>query len=424
MLASRSGPPRIFVSSTIHDFRDLRSALKFWLAELGYEVMLSELNDFAKPFDTNSYNACLQAIDDCEYFVLLIGARTGGVLNEQEGASITRMEYRHAYERLKQGRLKLLVFVRKEIWDVREDRRTLERVLREEYQKDHELSDQDVVALTNHPSRAINNPEATFSFLAEVARSSEMKQAVTVGADFPKGNWIHVFNTFEDIALALRQVLHITGNLRRRALVLGLRQEFIRNLSKLLKRKNEIVPVNQGARDAWAILQAQSGSQEKRKLTEVSPVEARLLNTLIAGTLNLPRELETRFLDEALRSGEFLEHDGQADNYKIGPLLQCLIELGGTLEAFRNNQLVAERRTQFVEYITKGSGDETVSVSNVDLTLLGWITEQAETTIRRLVSAFRILGGQPDVETAADIKTGGVIDLPTKNPPTWDEIEH
>jgi len=98
------------------------------------------------------------------------------------------------------------------------------------------------VALTNHPSRAINNPEATFSFLAEVARSSEMKQAVTVGADFPKGNWIHVFNTFEDIALALRQVLHITGNLRRRALVLGLRQEFIRNLSKLLSGRTRSFP--------------------------------------------------------------------------------------------------------------------------------------------------------------------------------------
>ena len=28
--------------------------------------MLSELNDFAKPFDANWYNACLQAIDDWE----------------------------------------------------------------------------------------------------------------------------------------------------------------------------------------------------------------------------------------------------------------------------------------------------------------------------------------------------------------------
>ena len=116
-----------------------------------------------------------------------------------------------------------------------------------------------------------------------------MKQAVTVGADFPKGNWIHVFNTFEDIALALRQALHITGGLRRRALVLGLRQEFIRNLIKLLvKRKNEIAPVNQGALTAWAILQAESRSQEKGKLTEDSPVvEARLLNTLITGTVGL-----------------------------------------------------------------------------------------------------------------------------------------
>jgi hypothetical protein len=31
--------PAVFISSTVHDFRDLRSALKFWLEELGYEVM-------------------------------------------------------------------------------------------------------------------------------------------------------------------------------------------------------------------------------------------------------------------------------------------------------------------------------------------------------------------------------------------------
>jgi hypothetical protein len=59
--------------------------------------MLSESNDFAKPFDENSYEACLRTIDDCDYFVLLIGARTGGLYNEREGVSITRMEYRHAY---------------------------------------------------------------------------------------------------------------------------------------------------------------------------------------------------------------------------------------------------------------------------------------------------------------------------------------
>lgn len=33
--------PKVFVSSTIYDFKDLRSALKYWLAEKGYEVRKS-----------------------------------------------------------------------------------------------------------------------------------------------------------------------------------------------------------------------------------------------------------------------------------------------------------------------------------------------------------------------------------------------
>ena len=38
--------PKIFISSTIYDFQDLRSALKYWFKEYGYEARLSEYNDF------------------------------------------------------------------------------------------------------------------------------------------------------------------------------------------------------------------------------------------------------------------------------------------------------------------------------------------------------------------------------------------
>ena len=46
--------PRVFVSSTIYDFKDLRSALKFWLEELGLEVLMSEFNDFFRQPEQDS----------------------------------------------------------------------------------------------------------------------------------------------------------------------------------------------------------------------------------------------------------------------------------------------------------------------------------------------------------------------------------
>ncbi|MBI3797446.1 MAG: DUF4062 domain-containing protein [Deltaproteobacteria bacterium] len=55
-----SGPkPKVFVSSTIYDFHDLRSALKLWLEEYGYEVLMSDFNDFPQLPDKNSYESCL-----------------------------------------------------------------------------------------------------------------------------------------------------------------------------------------------------------------------------------------------------------------------------------------------------------------------------------------------------------------------------
>ena len=34
--------PRVFISSTIYDFKDLRSALKYWLEEMGFEAVLQK----------------------------------------------------------------------------------------------------------------------------------------------------------------------------------------------------------------------------------------------------------------------------------------------------------------------------------------------------------------------------------------------
>jgi Domain of unknown function (DUF4062) len=42
--------PTVFISSTIYDFKDLRSAIKYYLEELGFEVFASDYNDFPKQY--------------------------------------------------------------------------------------------------------------------------------------------------------------------------------------------------------------------------------------------------------------------------------------------------------------------------------------------------------------------------------------
>ena len=149
--------PKVFISSTIYDFRDLRSALKYWLETLGYEVYLSEYGDFPTDSGRSSYDCCFQVIDQCDYFILLIGSRVGGWYNESERISITQAEYRHAYQRMVDNdSIKIVSFVRKEIWDVREDRKALEKYL-ENNAIFESITEDQKKRIVSHPSKFVTN---------------------------------------------------------------------------------------------------------------------------------------------------------------------------------------------------------------------------------------------------------------------------
>lgn len=186
--------PTFFLSSTILDFQDLRSALKFYLEEQGCEVLASEFNDFTKPLDKHSYDACLEAIHSADYFILLIGSRVGGWYDETSRVSITMREYREAYELQTQGKIKLLNFVRDDVWRVREDRRELSQYL-ESLSVDKNLRK----IIVNYPSKFAADAAFISEFITEVGRNHETKTAVRGEGLPPTGNWIHVFHGFRDI---------------------------------------------------------------------------------------------------------------------------------------------------------------------------------------------------------------------------------
>jgi hypothetical protein len=194
--------PTIFLSSTIYDFRDLRSALKHYLEQQGCEVLASEFNDFRKPLDAHSYDACLAALHKADYFILLIGSRVGGWYDPAQKISITQQEYRSAYELHKQGRLNIIAFVRSEVWQVREDRKALERHLaelnKEESEKDQILA---------YPNKFATDAQFISAFIDEVGRSNETKTAIASGGARPTGNWIHVFRDFPEIIEAVQPLI-------------------------------------------------------------------------------------------------------------------------------------------------------------------------------------------------------------------------
>ncbi len=94
-----------------------------------FTTQLSEYNDFIKDTTQNSYDACIDAVRQCDYFILLIGSRKGGMYPE-ENISITRKEYRTAYQLAKEGKIKkIIILIRQSVWEVKEDRKALHRLL-------------------------------------------------------------------------------------------------------------------------------------------------------------------------------------------------------------------------------------------------------------------------------------------------------
>src|SRR5215213_7143812 len=318
-----SGKPIIFISSTIYDFRDLRSALKFWLEELGYEVMLSDFNDFKKPLDENSYTACLKAIERASYFILLIGARTGGFFDAEKKISITRMEYRTAYDLVKAGKMKLITFVRGDLWNVKEDRKALTKLLKDDYARQRELTDADVEAITNHSSTLVNDAEAAFNFLQEVGRVDEMKQGAAHRETLPVANWIHPFSSFQDIVETLSTVLNTKRSLATIALTTNLKREFLSNLTQLTsKTKDGEIILN----TFWADLPRTHFNDD---LEGTTTMPARYVKWLVIYSIRgtFERQLSTQFVDQSLMSGAFLDYDFSVDSYKIGVIHKGLFQL-------------------------------------------------------------------------------------------------
>lgn len=82
---------QIFVSSTFSDLRDERKDAVEAILDLGQIPSGMEL---FPAFDSEQFDYIKQVIDECDYYVLIIGARYGSVNND--GISYTELEYDYA----------------------------------------------------------------------------------------------------------------------------------------------------------------------------------------------------------------------------------------------------------------------------------------------------------------------------------------
>lgn len=319
--------PTFFLSSTIYDFRDLRSAIKFSLEGRGCRVLASEFNDFGGTLDQHSYEACLTNIEQADYFVLMIGARVGGWYDAANRISITQQEYRTAYELHRQGKLRLVTFVREEVWQLKEERKELAR-----YLTDLDLSDRERKAIEGAPSKFANDAGFIVAFIAETGRNLETSRAIRSGGPKPTGNWLHRFRDFRDINDVLAPLAFTGLTSEEAAYRKALQHELLIVMSRLcakhegkvldlrsvLKKGLDANPITVGVRDAESItLDLESWGD---------------FTTVFFGVLGL--KFETVVIDDALTSTIFLDYDADRGGYIQSPAYDALSRLWDEIRHF------------------------------------------------------------------------------------------
>ena len=102
--------PRIFISSTFFDLRQVRSDLERFVKELGYDSVRNETGEIPYGKDEKLEEYCYKEISEIDILVGIVGGRFGSEA-ENKSYSITQTEIKTAIQQEKQ----VYIFVEKSV---------------------------------------------------------------------------------------------------------------------------------------------------------------------------------------------------------------------------------------------------------------------------------------------------------------------
>ena len=309
--------PKVFISSTIYDFADLRSSLRYWLAEAGFDVQMSERPDFDKNSSHHSYDACLNAIPECDFFILLIGSRVGGWYDKYEKTvSITRKECRTAYDcAISTNKpTRIITFVRQCVWDVKEDRKGLITLLKDTDTRDLQnpilLDNLNKLKKGDYDSNVLRHSEHIRSFIDEIGSKASF-------------NWINIFNDFSDVLNVLENELKVKTNVSVRVAEQGIRSAVLDNLRWLCDTKNGITTsFFQCFRPIHDTLK-----MNKNNINQVPGTAIMKAGDFFINCRNKAGRLNTSAFDDAVLKGTFLEYNNRENAFMNTGFNQALIDV-------------------------------------------------------------------------------------------------
>jgi len=91
--------PRVFVASTNYGLQDIRARLPIFMHEIGFVPIYFESEDFDIK-NGHSHDVCLDAVKNCDFFLLIIGPRYGGTYSGSKYPEMKELSITHAETRL------------------------------------------------------------------------------------------------------------------------------------------------------------------------------------------------------------------------------------------------------------------------------------------------------------------------------------
>jgi len=91
--------PRVFISSTFYDLRQVREDLERFIKELGYEPVRNETGAIPYEKSEKLETAAYREVELCDIIVSIVGGRYGNESRDDPGYSISQAELRRALDR-------------------------------------------------------------------------------------------------------------------------------------------------------------------------------------------------------------------------------------------------------------------------------------------------------------------------------------
>lgn len=291
-------PPSVFISSTVREFRDLRSAIAYTLRAQGFTVYQSEASDFDIHGDRSAIEECLANIRDCDFYILLVGNTRGNLF--EDGISITRQEYRTARDAfLSTGRPRLFFYLRE----------TTELALQGNRKA--------------QSAAGIDDPNHLVSFIDEIQRPG------IEGAP----NYLTRFRDFEHLMNSLVIRMNLGRTLSEKIIRHSLLSELLSNLSNMVWRSGT---------SAYLRHRYMHKTRESIQITP-EDVDQNVLITddqVISLTFSLvgrtrSANLKTRSIEDALDRGVFLTFNPTSGSLQESVLHKALQQTFEDIQALR-----------------------------------------------------------------------------------------